>query len=199
MKKLVYVALPLLAVTPAFAEESKRQMEAHVHGVSALQIAAEGTRVEAELTAPGADIVGFEHVASNDADKTTVEAALETLSDPANVLTFPDAAGCKPVEAEVELHGEDEHHEEGHDDHDDHADENDHDDHDDHAEESGARHNEFSAHYVFDCADPAALTEIALPFFDSFKNAKEIEAEYVLGDLAGAFEVTRDRATLSLK
>lgn len=182
MKTFAFFAFPLMLAPAAHAEDAARQMDAHVHGESAFQIAVEGNRVEVVLRAPGADIVGFEHEAESDADKALIEAALETLSDPANVLTMPQSAGCQIKEAEVDLHG---------------GDNRDHDKHDHDAEAEGG-HTEFHAQYTFDCTDPAALTRIDLPFFESFENAMEVHAEYVLGTGAGAGEATRDDPTLPL-
>ena len=47
--------------TTAFAEEGFRQHEAHVHGHVELNIAQDGKELLMEITAPGADVVGFEH------------------------------------------------------------------------------------------------------------------------------------------
>ena len=84
-------------------------------------------------------------------------------------------------------HGHDEHDHEahGHDDHD-----HEHGAHEEHAHEEGhGGHSEFHAMYVFTCADTAALTEIALPFFQSFPNAQEVTAQYVTDSGVGAAEV----------
>jgi len=62
-------------VSMALAEGSKRELGAHEHGHSALNVAIEGGSVEMELIAPGADIVGFEHAATSEADKVAVEQA----------------------------------------------------------------------------------------------------------------------------
>lgn len=190
-----------LGAAPSSAQDS-RELDAHVHGVTKLQLAVEGNEVEIRLEAPGMDIVGFEHAASSEADKAAVDAALALLRDPASSVVLDAAAGCTLSEAEAALmsddHGDhDEDHAEDHghdDDHDgDHAD----DDHDDHAEE-GAGHSAFEAHYHFDCDAPEALATLSLPFFASFPNAEEIEAEYVTDAGAGAAEVTADAPQLVL-
>ncbi|MGI9486920.1 MAG: ZrgA family zinc uptake protein [Geminicoccaceae bacterium] len=41
------------------------------HGHNVLNIAIEGDRIEMEMIAPGADIVGFEHVALSEKDKAS--------------------------------------------------------------------------------------------------------------------------------
>ena len=192
------IALALLASTaPAMAQDT-RELDAHVHGVTEVQIAVDGTEVEIMLHAPGFDIVGFEHEATGDADKAAVEAAVLKLGDATAVVALNSAAGCALEDAEAELHGkEHEEHAEGedHEAHEEHAEGEDHDDHD--GEQGG--HSEFEAHYHFQCEAPDALTTVAFPFFDSFPNAEEIEAEFVTESGAGAAEVTRDAPELTLK
>lgn len=104
-------------------------------------------------------------------------------------------------------HGHDEHADEaghddhGHDDHgEEHADAHGHDDHghDDHAGEAKATHSEFHAEYELTCADPAAITQVAFPYFDRFENAQEIEVQVVTGTGAQAFEVERNAPTVDL-
>ena len=129
--------IALLAAVPALADET-RQLDAHEHGVGALNIAAEGSDVLMELEVPGADIVGFEYAAKTDADRKAVDAAVATLATPLDLFVLPAAAGCSVTEARAALEMEDEHAEHGHDDHDheEHAnDEHAHDkhDHDEHA------------------------------------------------------------------
>jgi len=213
MKSLFIFLVPVILVaSPALAAE-KRELDAHEHGVSKVQIAVEGKVVEVALEAPGVDIVGFEHPATSSKDKAAVKAALEKLEQ-AEAVVVPDAAaGCKLKEAHAQLHSEGEHDEkDGHDKHakhdDDHKhehkeakkDDHKHNDHkhDDHAKEK-ASHTEFEAHYHFDCAKPEALKTVSFPFFKSFKNAEEIEAQYVTAAGAGAAELTADKATLTLK
>ncbi|SDW07006.1 Protein of unknown function [Albimonas donghaensis] len=209
---LLASAAAILVAAPLHAQD-KREMEAHEHGVSTLELAVEGGEVAINLTSPGADIVGFEYAASSDADKDAVEAAIRVLLTPENVVTLPDAAECRLTEVLAHLHGggdhdEDEHGHGDHEDHaDDHADEAHHDDGhgDDHGDEhgddheAGAEHSEFHVRYRFACEHPEDLTALAFPFFERFGAAKEIEAQYVTDAGAGSAEITRDAAELSLK
>jgi len=204
MKTIHLALLATVASTPLLAQET-REMDAHVHGVSTLEIAVEGGVLEMNLFSPGMDIVGFEYEASTDADKDAVEAAIRTMLLPENVLTLPEAAECRLAEVLAHLHGDDHAHEEGEDDHghDEHAEGDDHA-HEEHAEgeehdhEEGAVHSEFHARYIFACEHPKDLTTITFPFFDRFKNAQEIEAQYVAEAGAGSAEITRDAPELTL-
>ena len=215
----VYVSVLALAAGSAFAET--RELDAHEHGHGALNIAIEGDQIAIELEVPGFDIVGFEYVAETDADKATVEAALATLGDPMNLFTLPEGAGCAVAEVEVELHGEDDHDEHGHDDDhaegeehhdDDHAEGEEHADGDDHKHEEHADgeehhddehgeeavHSEFHAQYLLDCSDVAAVSEIALPYFSAFENAEELEVQLVTDKGAVLMEATPETAVLDL-
>jgi hypothetical protein len=100
------------------------------------------------------------------------------------------------------------HKEEGHDghDHDDHAAHKDegHDghDHDDHAEAEAAEeggHTEFHAEYLFDCANPDAITQITFAYFDTFPNALEMEVQLISDAGARGFEVERAEPVLDLR
>jgi len=214
--------LATLATTTALAETT-RQLDAHEHGVGALNIAIAGTTLEMEFHAPGADIVGFEHAASSAEDRAAVDRAVATLARPLDLFQLPAAAECSVTEARAALeaeeahddhdedhaeehaaehgheeheHEEHEHEEHAHDDHDDdHADE-DHA-HEDHAE--GDSHTEFHAHYVLTCVTPEALDQITFAYFDQFENARELEVQLVSANGAKAFEVLRDQPILDLR
>jgi Protein of unknown function (DUF2796) len=59
-KTAIVAAVGAIAAFPVTAEE-RRELGAHEHGHSVLNIAIEGDRIEMELMSPGMDIVGFEH------------------------------------------------------------------------------------------------------------------------------------------
>ena len=147
MKKELGIAVSLvsLCAVSALAEDQKRELGAHEHGHSALNVAIEGGQVEMELIAPGADIVGFEHEAKSAEDKATVEQAEATLGEPLALFGFADAAGCVVDAAAVEIEGEehDEHGDEAHADEEHHEDEHAEDEH--HEEGEHAEHDEHEA------------------------------------------------------
>lgn len=191
---------------PAAAEEA-RHADAHVHGVSHLQIAVEGARVEMELRAPGADIVGFEHAAASDADKAAQEKALVRLRAPAALFGL---AGCTAVEVKAHVGAEGrEHDEDAHDDHDDDHDDDAHhdeheaegheeDEHDAHEDEGeAASHSEFHGIYALDCDAPVTAVSLAA-FFDAFPNAEEVEVEAITDSGARAAEATRAAPLIGL-
>ena len=207
------IVLPLVLSGPAFAAE-KRELGAHEHGHGELNIAIEGQALAIELHVPGADIVGFEHVATSDEDKARIEEAKTVLSKPLDLFVLPDSAGCTLTEGSVELvteggdhedhddhaeHKDDDHADEKHDDHaehkdDDHAGEK--HDHEEHAEEAG--HTEFRAEYAITCADPGALDSIRFVYFEKFPNAEELDVQMISDKGTAGFEVERDAPTLDL-
>lgn len=201
--------IALLAATPVLAQET-RQLDAHQHGVGALDIAIDGAIVAIGLRAPGADIVGFEYAPETAADRAAVDGAVATLARPLDLFVLPAAAGCSVTRASARLEGnlheaeQDGH--EAHDDHDDHEEAGDHaghddhaahDDHDDHADGDG--HTEFHAEYTLACAEPEALTEITFAYFSTFENARELEVMVITNTGAQAFEVVRDAPALDLR
>lgn len=139
MKNHVTVAmLGMLATAGTLQAQEHRELSAHEHGVGMLTIALDGNDLALELDAPGADIVGFEHAATSDADKAAIAAALETLEKPALLFVLPEEAGCSVVDAHAELVGSDDEHEHEHE-HDEHAHDDDHahaDEHKDHAHDA---------------------------------------------------------------
>lgn len=204
MKKELGIAASLvsLCLTPASAEGEKRELGAHEHGHSALNIAIEGNRIDMELIAPGADIVGFEHAAESEEDKAAVEQAEMRLGDPMSLFAFSADAGCSLESASVEIEGEehhDEHADEAHAEEEHHEDgEHAEDEHDDH--EGEASHNEFHAAYALTCSTPDGLAGIDFAaFFESFAGAEEIEVTVISEKGQSSYEVERDAAAMDLQ
>lgn len=141
------VALTLTLVHNALHAETYRQHDAHVHGVVALDIAQDGHDMLVELTAPGMDVIGFEHAPQNEAQRKTLTASQAVLTQVNQWLQFNLQADCHVTSAEVshQLAGEAGHGEHDHTDHDEHDHgEHDHADHDEHGhgEHGHADHDE---------------------------------------------------------
>lgn len=191
MKSVALALLGLAMAGPAHAQ-SHRELDAHVHGVTTLELAMEGGVVEMTFRAPGMDIVGFEHAPHTDADKGAIDAALQVMRTPATLVTLPEAADCQLTQAQVQHHAGDP---DGDAEPAGHAAEETHD----HDAGDGGGHSTFEASYTFACRHPDALDRIAFPFFAQFPNAREIEARYVTDAGAGTAEIGRDTAGLALK
>jgi hypothetical protein len=195
------LALALMLPAASTHAEEHRELGAHVHGHGTLNIAIEDKRVSIELEAPGMDIVGFEHAASTDDQKTRVETAKEILQRPLDILALPAAAGCTVAAADVALEAE--HH------HDDDGDGHDHDkagktadDHDhsghDHGKGEHDGHNQFHATYELECASPSQLTSIGFDYFKHFAGAQGLTVNVVAAKGQSKYEVGRDKPALDL-
>jgi len=165
MKTLTSIIFFIIA-SPVFSEDA-RQLNAHEHGIGALNIAIEAPLVVMEFHAPGADIVGFEYAAKSDADLAAISAALKTLEAPLDLFVLPKAARCAVQAVQVELesdadHGANEEDHQGHDAHteDGHQNHNDHDDHDEEKHAASSGHTEFHAEYSLICSNIEALTRL---------------------------------------
>lgn len=158
MKNITPIALGItLAIsgTAIACEGGFRQHGAHVHGEVEMNIAQDGNELLIEITAPGADVVGFEHAPKTDEQKHKMQDAIATLEQASNVFSFASAAGCKVTHQSVTHtlgegdHDHDHDHHDDHDDHDDHGhdkhkheDKHDHDKHHDHDDHKGHEHHD---------------------------------------------------------
>lgn len=126
--------------------------------------------------------MGFEYVASSDADRAAIADGVAALARPLDLFVLSAEAGCNVVRAAAELEADG-----GHDhNHDEHA-------HDAHAD--GDSH----AEYLLDCISPDALSTVEFAYFNQFENAREVDVQ-ILSD-AGAirFKVTRSEPVLDLR
>ncbi len=196
----------VLGTAAAIAQEV-RSAAAHQHGTIEVEIAVDGNEIAMALYAPGADIVGFEHPPTSDADKQAVAGARETLMNPSALLGLPDAAGCTVEHASVSAssetaehgHAQDEHHEHEHEEHGEHDHDKDHEaahSHDHEGQDHGETHLEFVAEYHFDCANIGAANALALGIFEVFPSAEKLSFT-ILGE-GGASAATVKRGQTSL-
>ncbi|ELR63209.1 aspartic acid-rich protein [Photobacterium marinum] len=148
--RLSHCALLIGAATlsaTAVAEADFRQHDAHVHGVVEFNIAQDGQDLLMEITAPGADVVGFEHAPTNKQQHQALDNAIKQLNNANTLFAFTKAAGCKLTDTNVTetlTAHHDDHEEHNHEAHDhDHHDEHDHEahDHDHHDEHDHEAHD----------------------------------------------------------
>jgi hypothetical protein len=188
-KRWIIGVMAMLIACDAAADE-RRELGAHEHGHSILNIAIEGETMSMELIAPGADIVGFEHEAESAQDQAALEAADVKLADPLNLFAVPAAAGCTidtaAVEIEQEAHQAGEH------------DEAHHDEAEAHGDKHGVEHNAFHVEYRLACTEPDNLSTIRFGYFEAFPNAMEVEVNVITEKGQSSFEVQREAPTLNL-
>jgi len=140
----------LCASTGVFAEhhgtEETRNHQAHVHGEVSFNIAQDGEDLIIAISAPGADIVGFEHAPENAQEEEILKLALASLGAPEHLFVFNKDAQCQLSEHLIEqsLSSYHDDHEEDHDDEheDEHDDEHDEDHDDEHEDEHDDKHDE---------------------------------------------------------
>ena len=169
---ILAVVIGMTVSTNVLANEEFRSHDAHVHGQVEVNIAQDGQELLVEVTAPGADVVGFEHAPESAEQKKVFEQAIAQLNKPDELFSFNNASCTlkfKSVTNTLEgdhdeheghdhaEHGHDDHAEHDHDDHKDHA-EHDHDDHkdhdhdhaehdhDDHKDHEGHEHHDHEGH-----------------------------------------------------
>ncbi len=166
------------------AEEDHEHREhgAHEHGAAQLNLAVVGSEVEVELETPAANIVGFEHMPSSEADHHALDEAVVVLKKGESLFRFNGEAGCHLTKAEVAspLLEKEEHH--GHD-----------DEHEAHEE----THSEFHAHYHFNCTQPARLNQLQVDLFDRFPATHHLNVQYIVNDTQGAVELEADHRKIT--
>jgi len=67
---------------------------AHQHGVAALDVAVEPTRVTLELSTPLDNLLGFEHAPRSDAERERAAAVVKQLRAGDSLFRIDSAAGC---------------------------------------------------------------------------------------------------------
>ncbi|WP_435247882.1 zinc uptake protein ZrgA [Vibrio sp. nBUS_14] len=149
---ILAVVIGMTVSTNVLANEEFRSHSAHVHGQVEVNIAQDGQELLVEVTAPGADVVGFEHAPETADQKKIFEQAIAQLNKPEELFSFNNAnctlkfkSVSNTLEGDHDEHEGHDHAEHGHDDHEghDHA-EHDHDDHEghDHAEHDHDDHKD---------------------------------------------------------
>ena len=100
---LPFALLPLAVAHAADEHDHEHgSLGAHEHGVGRLNAALDGQTLELELESPAMNLVGFEHVATTDADKAKVAAVRAQLEKPLALFNLPKAAGCVVATQELE-------------------------------------------------------------------------------------------------
>lgn len=206
-KQVLAIVIGLSLSTVATAEEY-RQHSAHVHGHVEFNIAQDGSDLLLEVTAPGADVVGFEHAPENAEQEKTLQHAVATLEDSNALFAINPQAQCEIEEVHVEhslggQHEEHEHHDhEGHD-HDEHAhhdhDKHDHDGHEGHDHSEHSDHGEFTVQYRFHCAQVGELSHIQTDWFNQFPSTESVNVNLFTDTTQSATSLTKSNTQIAIK
>ncbi|HHG3292439.1 TPA: DUF2796 domain-containing protein [Vibrio parahaemolyticus] len=206
-KQVLAIVIGLSLSTVATAEEY-RQHSAHVHGHVEFNIAQDGSDLLLEITAPGADVVGFEHAPENAEQEKTLQHAIATLEDSNALFAINPQAQCEIEEVHVEhslggQHEEHEHHDhEGHD-HDEHAhhdhDKHEHDGHEGHDHSEHSDHGEFTVQYRFHCAQIGELSHIQTDWFNQFPSTESVNVNLFTDTTQSATSLTKSNTQIAIK
>ncbi|EGV1829422.1 DUF2796 domain-containing protein [Vibrio parahaemolyticus] len=206
-KQVLAIVIGLSLSTVATAEEY-RQHSAHVHGHVEFNIAQDGSDLLLEITAPGADVVGFEHAPENAEQEKTLQHAVATLEDSNALFAINPQAQCEIEEVHVEhslggQHEEHEHHDhEGHD-HDEHAhhdhDKHEHDGHEGHDHSEHSDHGEFTVQYRFHCAQVGELSRIQTDWFNQFPSTESVNVNLFTDTTQSATSLTKSNTLIAIK
>ncbi|ELB2006238.1 DUF2796 domain-containing protein [Vibrio parahaemolyticus] len=206
-KQVLAIVIGLSLSTVATAEEY-RQHSAHVHGHVEFNIAQDGSDLLLEITAPGADVVGFEHAPENAEQEKTLQHAVATLEDSNALFAINPQAQCEIEEVHVEhslggQHEEHEHHDhEGHD-HDEHAhhdhDKHEHDGHEGHDHSEHSDHGEFTVKYRFHCAQVGELSRIQTDWFNQFPSTESVNVNLFTDTTQSATSLTKSNTQIAIK
>ncbi len=206
-KQVLAIVIGLSLSTVATAEEY-RQHSAHVHGHVEFNIAQDGSDLLLEITAPGADVVGFEHAPENAEQEKTLQHAIATLEDSNALFSINPQAQCEIEEVHVEhslggQHEEHEHHDhEGHD-HDEHAhhdhDKHEHDGHEGHDHSEHSDHGEFTVQYRFHCAQVGELSRIQTDWFNQFPSTESVNVNLFTDTTQSATSLTKSNTQIAIK
>jgi hypothetical protein len=171
------IAILLLGLSTSGAQAealARRQQTAHVHGVAHLSIAAEGTRVQAELVSPAANLIGFEHQPRNNRERETLNLAQANLQAGDSMIRFNTEAGCRLDSVAIESDLDDGHahgHEQA-------------------SNEDSAGHADLHVLWEFSCVWPDALGSAALGLFSGFPALERVLVQYVTPEGQGGAETT---------
>ncbi|EJE4175069.1 DUF2796 domain-containing protein [Vibrio parahaemolyticus] len=206
-KQVLAIVIGLSLSTVATAEEY-RQHSAHVHGHVEFNIAQDGSDLLLEITAPGADVIGFEHAPENAEQEKTLQHAVATLEDSNALFAINPQAQCEIEEVHVEhtlggQHEEHEHHDhEGHD-HDEHAhhdhDKHEHDGHEGHDHSEHSDHGEFTVQYRFHCAQVGELSHIQTDWFNQFPSTESVNVNLFTDTTQSATSLTKSNTQIAIK
>lgn len=205
-KHVLALVIGLSLSTAANADEY-RQHGAHVHGHVEFNIAQDGKDLLVEITAPGADVVGFEHAPENEQQEQALKQAIATLEDSNTLFAINAQANCDIEEAYVNhnLSNPHEDHDhsghEHHDHHNEHHDEHEHHDgHDAHHEEhENGGHGEFSVQYRFSCDQVNQLSHIQTDWFNQFPTTESINVNIFTDTMQSAIKLSKDNSQIVIK
>jgi len=190
----VRILLVFAAAAAAVAAEHEQPRveahEAHVHGVGWLNLALEGSELYLEFGSPAANLLGFEHAPGDAHERAAVQRIRALLSAPGDLFGLPPGAGCRAVDADLEIPWSDGqaadsggqrpagHERDG--------------------VQSGGVHADIHAAYRFRCAAPVAVDAVEVLLFEVFPALRRLDVQFITSDRQAAVVLSPDRHLLRL-
>lgn len=179
--------LPVMGLLPAqMIAAYEVEHSAHQHGAAHMNIVVEANQVAMEFESPLFNLLGFEHEARTEAERTLLQKQQRFLQQGQGV-ELSAAAECRLLQHELIMAADTEGHDEAHTEHDhDHADKAHHDD----SHQAEEEHQDIQVHYLFECANPQQLNQIRIGWFQQFPDLTEIEVNLLSNQGANVVELT---------
>lgn len=98
-------ALLLCLAAGAAVAQVPREQAVHAHGITSITLAVVEGTFELQLSAPGMDLVGFEHAPGDSQQAQAIAAANATLERSGDWLAFEPAGSCVVTSADAHTHG----------------------------------------------------------------------------------------------
>lgn len=189
---LPFALLPLAIAHAADTHVAEHaSLGAHEHGTARLNAVLDDQTLELELDSPAMNLVGFEHLATSDADKATISKVRQQLEQPLTLFALPASAQCIVAKQSLTspLFGDkpegDEHDEDG-------------DEHDADGGEHHHDHSEIHAHYQFQCDNTAALEKLDLSqLFKTFPATHKVQVQLIVPSGQQGVDATPDNSVLT--
>ncbi|WP_434952638.1 DUF2796 domain-containing protein [Shewanella sp. HL-SH4] len=174
------IILIIVTCSPA----SYAHLDAHVNGLAQVTIAIEDQTIEIEISAPAADLVGFEHVAKTESDIKSVADLATKLAKDADLFVLK-AGNCKLVNSTINTSSmtnqnsgvTDKVNKPSHND----------------------GHSEVVAHYRYHCKKIENLSTITVTVFEKFPSIEKIQAMWVTSTQQGAITLNIKNNIISLR
>lgn len=201
--------------------QDKKSYGSHIHGLSELMVAIDGSRLEIQFHSPAMNVIGFEHRAQTVQEKKRLAQLQKQLDRPEALFaigtdkaltatassshSYPcrinkikvDTDNLTPNDSPVHSSGHDHDHKKHTQDNHDHDSIDEQDDHHGHNHKSqSVNHSEISAHYVFNCPEDTAITSIRANVFEAFNGINRLYSVWVSGDQQGFEELNAKNNTL---
>ncbi|MDQ5903330.1 MAG: hypothetical protein QG660_1701 [Pseudomonadota bacterium] len=170
--KLATITVRLLALAVFACGGNAYAAKGHVHGAGTLDVSIEGNKVSLALELPLDAATGFERAPKTPQEKAALEEAGKVLNNAATLFTMSPAANCTVGSVNVTVPYST-------------------------TSTANAEHADLAGNYVFQCANPAALTRIETTLFKQFKRLYRLEVRRVGPGGQGASRLTPKQPTLS--